>query len=98
MDITLRLKVKGVEIELSKDDAKELRDALNGMIGVPKYVEFERCTRQPYWTWDGLPMYYGTATPHITNNCTTWYDSNGVVLTEDGIRDAVTKGRHTNDG
>ena len=88
MDITLRLKVKGVEIELSHDDAMELRDALNDLIGQPV---------QPYWAfWERPTYYFGTAvTTPVTRN-TVW--SNTSILTEDAIRDAVTKGRHTNDG
>ncbi len=45
IEVKIKLKVKGVEIELTKDEAKELATVLGGMTGVPvkiieKYRDF----------------------------------------------------------
>ncbi len=83
MDITLRLKVKGVEIELTREDAKELRDALNSLVGEPKVVH-EYCNYPwPYWKWPTLPYTTGVGPK---KGDVTWvsYDSN-VSLTASNV-------------
>ncbi len=65
MEISLRLKVKGVEIELSKDEAIKLREALEELTGkVVKQVEWVPYNPYPWrwWTWP-----YGNYT-----TTTTW--------------------------
>ena len=42
MEIKIKLKIKDVEIELTKDEAKDLRDVLNGLVGekvIEKIIE-----------------------------------------------------------
>ena len=46
MEITIKLKVKGVEIKLTRQEAKELADALDGLTGTER--------------WHVIPYYPGT--------------------------------------
>ena len=63
MNATLKLKIKDVEIELSLEDAKELRSLLEDLVGpkdpivIEKWIEKYRdrypyWPRYPYWTTD----------------------------------------------
>jgi len=52
-EITLTLKVKGVEIELSTKDAKELYEALGNLVGSkgPIVIERDRYQHYPWWPY-----------------------------------------------
>lgn len=69
MDIKLklRLEVKGVEIELTPEDAKGLRDALDKLVG-EKRTEYVP-SWWPNFTWP-WPYTYVTTTPVTWGN--TW--------------------------
>jgi hypothetical protein len=62
MEVKLKIKVKDVEIELSKNDAEELRKLLNDLCGervIKEYVPY-----YPYWRY----WYDTTPIPCVT----TW--------------------------
>ena len=64
MEIKLKLKIKDVEIELSKDEAKELVKLLEGLTG-EKIIEY-RGYWYPYW-----PVYPSTPWVTWTDTSTT---------------------------
>jgi hypothetical protein len=67
MEIKLKLKVKDVEIELSQEDAKELRDALNSLVGKPEVIR-----EYPWYPWIfGYPKTTFIGTPEWTHVYTT---------------------------
>ena len=61
IEVKIKLKVKDVEIELTKDEAQELAKVLGGMTGVTiieKYREFY--PERPWRTYPDYPTWGGT--------------------------------------
>ena len=73
MDITIKLKVKGIEIELTRQEAKELADALDGLTGTERWrvIPYEPLPWYPtyptYPTYPDLPWsnISGTVVPSV---------------------------------
>ena len=71
MDITIKLKVKGIELELTRQEAKELADALDGLTGTERLrvVPYEPMLipwyPTSYPTYPPLPWY---GTPVVWSN------------------------------
>ena len=65
MDITIKLKVKGIEIELTRQEAKELADALDGLTGTERWrvIPYEPMPIPWYQTYPAYPTYPGWGTP-----------------------------------
>jgi hypothetical protein len=75
MDITLKLKIKDVEIELSREDAKKLKEALDELVGT-KTIEHHhhdwdwRPYRYPWiWTTPSITYTTGDPAPNHTVYC-----------------------------
>jgi hypothetical protein len=54
MEVKLKLKVKDIEIELSVDEAKKLRDTLEWLVGAavlkePEYIPYPVEPYRPWW-------------------------------------------------
>ena len=81
MDITLKLKVKNVEIELTMEDAKELRDALNDLVGEQKVIHEHHDHYPwhyvPYSPWPGYPRYTWETSVLDIPARTTWVSTSG---------------------
>ena len=72
MELKIKLKVKDVEIELTKDEALELKDLLDKLCTqkteyVPYYPTYPI---QPTYPWS--PWYTGTPWPGNTILCDDW--------------------------
>ena len=79
MEITLKLKVKDVEIELSKEDAIKLKEALEELTGakvVKEYIPYPAWPSYPwrYWHWDpGYPVICSSGSKWTSGNVTSGY-------------------------
>lgn len=74
MDVKVKLKLKNVEVELSVEEAKELKNILEGILCeqptikiVPYYVPSYPSV--PWWPWTTWSVSTTTVGDHITYNC-----------------------------
>ena len=79
MEVKIKLKVKDVEIELTMEEAKDLRDVLSDLAGAKEVVKY--VDRYPWYQWPTYPASHD-ATPWVK-----W--SNGSMTTESAISDNV---------
>ena len=63
IDIRIKLKIKDIEIELTEDEAKQLKDELNRTLGQREKIKEIRIIREKddYWPWWRYPVTYETS-------------------------------------